>query len=82
MVLILEQGTGVDLHFAYAKLLCCHRPAGGKQQSTGLLHLNRFDSLSYTKERSPPLGGDLSLEQGTGVEPAQSAWEAEILPIN
>jgi len=22
------------------------------------------------------------LEQGTGVEPAQSAWEAEILPIN
>ena len=22
------------------------------------------------------------MEQGTGVEPAQSAWEAEILPIN
>ena len=25
---------------------------------------------------------DFFVEQGTGVEPAQSAWEAEILPIN
>ena len=36
-----------------------------------------------TKEKlSFPHGNESFLEQGTGVEPAQSAWEAEILPIN
>ena len=31
------------------------------------------------------IGGTLSspyLEQATGIEPARSAWEAEILPLN
>ena len=28
------------------KSRCCRRRAGGKQQSTGLLHSNRFESLT------------------------------------
>ena len=31
------------------KSRCCRRSAGGKQQSTGLLHSNRFESPTTTK---------------------------------
>ena len=37
------------------------RPAGDKQQSTGLLHLDRFKSLSFifaNRKRRPWAGGD------------------------
>ena len=53
-----------------------------QQQSTGLLHINGVDSRFYIKKENYPGGWFSFLEQGTGVEPAQSAWEAEILPIN
>ena len=41
-----------------------------------------YSTPSQIQKKSHPLWVALLLEQGTGVEPAQSAWEAEILPIN
>ena len=50
--------AGLDLHFCFQqKLLCCHRPAGGKQVSTGYLHLDGFKSLSTQKNnKGQPFG--------------------------
>ena len=33
------------------------------------------------KEITIPQDGDFFLEQGTGIEPASSAWEADVLPM-
>jgi hypothetical protein len=32
--------------------------------------------------RTVPLSWDLSVERVTGIEPALSAWEADVLPLN
>ena len=49
-VIFMAEKEGFDLHFCLMqKLWCCHRPAGDKQQSTGLLHLHRFKSLSLSQ---------------------------------
>ena len=51
--------AGLDLHFCFQqKLLCCRHRAGGKQMSTGHLHLDGFEScfsLPNKKERLSPL---------------------------
>ena len=52
---------GFDLHFlllSKRKYLCCRRPAGGKQCSTGALHLDGFEShhLPKAKRKSTPNG--------------------------
>ena len=58
------------------------RSAAGKQMPTGHLHFVRFDSLCFfQKEKTPRWGAFSFLEQGTGVEPAFTAWEAVVLPI-
>jgi hypothetical protein len=31
---------------------------------------------------NPWVSGAISMEQDTGIEPAYSAWEADILPLN
>ena len=36
--------------------------------------------LSNTK--APPDGGAFAFERVTGIEPAFSAWEADVLPLN
>ena len=47
---------GTRLHFCRRqKLRCCRHPAGGKQQSTGLLQLI-FESPSPAKKKRPPNG--------------------------
>ena len=48
--------------------------------STGQFHCDRFDSLSTPKRRTP-WRVSFFLEQGTGIEPAFTAWEAVVLPI-
>ncbi len=41
----LAEDEGFDLRFClWQKPRNCRRPADGKQQSTGLLHLDRFES--------------------------------------
>ena len=40
-----------------------------------------FDSRTREKKDSTPDGVLSFLEQGTGVEPAFTAWEAVVLPI-
>ena len=54
---LLVAGGGLDLRFRlWRKLLCCRHPAGGKRQSTGLSHLDGFESSSASrrKEKSHP----------------------------
>ena len=34
------------------------------------------------KLRNDPLNWDFSVERVTGIEPALSAWEADVLPLN
>ena len=70
---------GIDSHFCLRqKLWCRHRLAGGKQQSTGLLHF--YCSIPIKKEHHRVVV--LSLERVMGIEPTSQAWEARILPMN
>ena len=39
-------------------------------------------ALTATNGRSPADGPMVQLERMTGIEPALSAWEAEVLPLN
>ena len=53
----LAEMEGFDLHFRQRRKLRCHaRPVGHEQQSTGLLHLDRFKSLIETKNIAPQAG--------------------------
>ena len=38
-------------------------------------------SKSAAAKRKTPVGVSFFLEQGTGIEPASSAWEADVLPM-
>ena len=38
-------------------------------------------SKSAAPKRKTPVGVSFFLEQGTGIEPASSAWEADVLPM-
>ena len=38
-------------------------------------------SKSAAPKRKTPLGVSFFLEQGTGIEPASSAWEADVLTL-
>ena len=42
---------GFDLHFACGKIIVLHQLDGGKQQSTGLLHSDRFKSICIPYEQ-------------------------------
>jgi len=75
---IMEQDTGVDLHFlprGGRKLRICRHRAGGKQMSTGHLHLEWFDSPTRPNKKEVLQAPLFYLEQDTGVEPAFTAWE-------
>ena len=41
----------------------------------------RLRSKSAAPKRKTPVGVSFFLEQGTGIEPASSAWEADVLPM-
>ena len=77
--------TGIDLHFRPGmdenKGIAGTLP--GDQQSNGMLDL--IGSIPvlyfYSKKENHPGGMALFLEQGTGIEPAFTAWEAVVLPI-
>ena len=63
---------GTRLHFCRRqKLRSCRHPAGGKQQSTGLLHLI-FESHSPAKKKDHPMGGLSFLVETGGLEPSTS----------
>lgn len=49
----------------WRKLLCCRRLASGKQQSTGLLHLDGSNP-SFLIKRKPILLDELSFYGGEG----------------
>ena len=73
---------GIDLHFTCGKIIVLFPSSREQATVPALLHLEGFDSHTVPiKERTPPDGGVLSLEQGTGIEPAFTAWEAVVLPI-
>lgn len=40
-----------------------------------------LQSKSAAPKRKTPVGVSFFLEQGTGIEPASSAWEADVLPM-
>ena len=42
----------------------------------------RFPSISTKSNTKSPIKGLFVLEQMTGIEPAYSAWEADVLPLN
>ena len=64
------------------KSRCCRRPAGGKQQSTGLLHSNRFESPTTTKKSRYPDGYLDYLAEDEGFEPPQTESESGVLPLH
>ena len=74
----LEQGTGVVCIFAFSENKCSARSSPRRQRSSALHFIIRFPLLN---KETTPQGWSLYLEQGTGVEPAFTAWEAVVLPI-
>ena len=80
----MEQGTGVDLHFAVGKIKVAASLRTGVSNSPPdcCIQVGSIPVFLFLKQETTPVGWFSCLEQGTGVEPAQSAWEAEILPIN
>ena len=42
----------------------------------------RFPSIFIYSNKKSPTRGLFLLEQMTGIEPAYSAWEADVLPLN
>ena len=42
----------------------------------------RFPTIHIKSKEKDPRLGVFSLEQMTGIEPAYSAWEADVLPLN
>ena len=78
----LEQGTSSRYAFPLRGNSCSHQCLHWWQELSGGQFLcYGFDSLSSKKRTRPPIGGLVLLEQGTGVEPAFTAWEAVVLPI-
>ncbi len=76
----MEQGTGIDLHFRlWRKLLSGSVQPSPAARNRAAFRWVRFPSCYKNKE--VPNGTSLFLEQGTGVEPAFTAWEAVVLPI-
>ena len=61
---------------AFVRFLICAK--GGR-----VLRTNRGATRLPQKSQPPPRGWGLAfLEQATGIEPAASAWEAEVLPLD
>ena len=72
--------------------LASRHPANGiaiRRNPASPLNLTRFAQVeaasstlpaAFQKEK-PPKGWFFFLEQGTGVEPALTAWEAAVIPI-
>ena len=76
-----EQGTGIDMHFLpvaenYGSNQCLHWL---QQHATGMLRTDC--SIPVPSKKGHPRWGCPFLEQGTGIEPAFTAWEAVVLPI-
>ncbi len=53
-------------------LWCCRRRADGKPQSTGLWHLDGFESLHLKQKQDTPGWGVLFLVRAAGFEPTVS----------
>ena len=71
---VLEQGTGIDLHFRFAEIIV---PLG--QALAGNSPPDCCIWMGSIPIKKDTLSG--VLEQGTGIEPAFTAWEAVVLPI-
>ena len=55
----------------------------GKNEKNGIAEAIPFLSCpTMFSYRELPFGWLCFLEQGTGIEPASSAWEADVLPMN
>ena len=54
---------------------------GGAADASPRVH-GRVNARNRQDRLSRPLLGPLGLERVTGIEPALSAWEAEVLPLN
>jgi hypothetical protein len=55
------------------------------QRSNGPLMARRlaeWPASEWTPNGAPPLTCCFTLERVTGIEPALSAWEADVLPLN
>jgi hypothetical protein len=61
------------------RLVCLSRSASGPWMAR-----RRITSLGRDQDtrRAVPLTWDFWLERVTGIEPALSAWEADVLPLN
>ena len=76
----MEQGTGIDLHFRFAKIDVRLRQAVGGNARPRCIQKG---SIPFLRKKKTTHKGWISfLEQGTGIEPASVAWEATILPMN
>ena len=67
-----KDDIGLDLHFLSRwerKLRSRSRRAGNEQQSTGLLHLDGFESIPYQKEKTIQKDGLFFLVDDIGLEP-------------
>ena len=61
----------------------CRRRAGGKQLSTGQLHLDGFESLTTAiKNKDTREGYPYFLAEDEGFEPPQTESESGVLPLH
>ena len=56
--------------------------AGGIANATGDRKGSIPSIIVGQNKKSPHAGGFFVLERATGIGPARSAWEAEVLPLN
>ena len=63
--------------------MCRFRRAGIEQQSTGLLHLDWFESLTTANKKCRYPNGHLHfLAEDEGFEPPQTESESGVLPLH
>ncbi len=79
----LVPATGIDLHFSFLwkeKLWSGRRPAGGQRQSTGLSHLDGFESGQHQRKQHP-FWVLFSLVPATGIEPVRILLRGILSPL-
>ena len=78
----MEQGTGIDLHFAPMEQNKGSPASSRRRRRSSAPQLVGSIPYYISKKKDHTFWcGLFFLEQGTGIEPAFTAWEAVVLPI-
>ena len=87
------EGMGMSFDIAVLRSACNYKTGqgpkekdstavGGTANATGDRQGPIPSENPIQNKKSPHAGGFFVLERATGIGPARSAWEAEVLPLN